>query len=91
MPLYSWESKALKNYAPGEIIVSADSTEEAREAVRGHVEEHLREERFWMFDSNDELDEECREEVSAFKALIEKDIAPAPLVILQPYFISGSE
>lgn len=93
MNLYHWNcSEALKNYSQGDIIVMAETVEQARIKARTQIEIFIKEARSWWYDLNGELYPDDHEERDRFIAKFEQDIAHEPeLVELGAIFITGSE
>lgn len=93
MNLYHWNvSEALKNYAPGDIIVMAESVEKARIKARVQIEIFLTLAREWWYSAHGQLDPDSREDHSEFLRKFEQDIAHEPdLVESGAIFITGSE
>ncbi|KAB2751783.1 hypothetical protein [Brucella anthropi] len=92
MNLYHWSrATCLKAYRTGDIIVMAESVEEARQKVRDNIDEFLKEHRSWWF-LGDNLDEYCREEYKDFMGMLEFDITLEPDIVASgAVFITGSE
>jgi hypothetical protein len=96
MKLYHWNSEVIRGVDPGDIVVMAESVEEARELVRNHFMEAEAEasRRFKEWYEAQELDHPGY--VSRTRAnrldMLEVDLAKEPKVIFtQVVFIPGSD
>lgn len=77
---FIWDSAAMKRYSHGDIIAIAADVEAAREAVRARARKAA-DDFIWSGDA---------EELAAFLAKIEEDIAREPRTDTV-FFIAGSE
>lgn len=86
--VYHWRSKALKQYGEGHLIAVASTAEHARTLIRANIEAHWRNEmRPW---DTPDTDEDDREDLTKFLALIETDLTADP-EISDTLFLAGSE
>ena len=95
MNLYRWNSEALRNYASGDVVVLAESVEQARKKVlqeyQPDVEGHSTEEVYLVMLKLTE-DEDYEEELAKYWDLIRHDLAQEPeLVESGVIFIRGSD
>lgn len=84
MKLYHWVSKALADWADGDIIVLAETATQAREIARREFLNYLRDDRFLNLDDPDD-----RERIDEAKNLLEQDLAADPFT-LRCLLITGS-
>lgn len=96
MKLYHWNSEVIRGVDPGDIVVMAESVEEARELVRNHFMEAEAEasRRFKEWYDTQELDHPgyfVRQQANKLD-MLEADLAQKPKVIFtQVVFIPGSD
>jgi hypothetical protein len=86
VPLFHWQSNALKQYSCGDIVAIGGTVDEARAAARALVPAWIAENRSWLSDS----DPEDAEELRTLRALFEADLAAEP-VICAAALINGGE
>lgn len=85
MNIYRWHSDLLKQYYQGDLIVCASSPDEAREMLRSHLNEWIKEFRPWEDD-----DLELYNLYNGIVKIFERDIASEPEVH-QQLWLFGSE
>jgi hypothetical protein len=98
MKLFHWNRcESLRNYACGDIIVVADTVEEARQRVIDKVKEGFREKYSWYFNDDGSFffaagdsDETYQEELENFTNQVKEDISIDPEV-KDVVFIQGSD
>ncbi|ESX17866.1 hypothetical protein X766_15810 [Mesorhizobium sp. LSJC255A00] len=94
MNLYHWAlAECLKEYSCGDIIVMAETLDQAKEKAQAQMDPYLRESRswWWTYDS-DKVDEWSQDDYDNFKRQFESDLAKEPDVIGNGViFIRGSE
>lgn len=90
MALYCWVSDYLKDYAPGWILVEADSVETARARARRDFETDLRNRYDYLFTGLSKHEILENEEIQAERERFEFDIAAEPEILNQAVFIRGS-
>lgn len=78
MKMYVWESTALKNYAPGYIVVKASSLEGARAFALGQFRVWVREHKDWWF-TKDGVDDDYMEDYSSLMQMFNADINQEPM------------
>ena len=85
--LFRWDSELLQAYRTGDIIVEADSVEEARMIAKEHFANTHPAPTLMIGDDDWE-----QEEYKKKKGLLEKDLSQEPMIISSRcIFISGSE
>ena len=85
MNLYRWESKMLKGWANGFIIVQAETIQVARQKVKGKAFEWLKENKFCNYDPTED-GELLNEYLDTLDEDLEKD--PETMEVM---FMMGSE
>lgn len=85
--MFTWRSEALKQYAPGKLVVLAENVEEARLKIRAQIDPWIREHREWALPEYNADDEDDYIEIVA---QFEADIAADPEEH-EVLFINGSE
>lgn len=91
MLMYRWWSEYLRNYAQGSIVVCAPDVEAARAKAREGFEAHVRERYDYLYYDGEPMDEDSVEQIDAYRATFEKDIAVEPEVMSGVLFLAGSE
>lgn len=91
MVLFSWPSRYLQNYGPGQIIVMAADVEAARAAARRRFEMHLHERYDFLFYGLSQHEILVDEDICQKRALFEADISAEPDRIEGALFVSGSD
>lgn len=95
MKIFRWSSKALAQYAQGDILAIGRHAEEARDAARAHFEKiatshYLPEMMEWIDRGDWTPDEDDLERRDIKLKLLEEDIMREPEVS-DAFFIKGSE
>jgi hypothetical protein len=95
MNLYHWAAAGcLKEYSCGDIIVMAESIDQAREKAKAHMNDFLKEHRSWWWDYaiEDKVDENYLDDYNEFKLKLLADLIAEPdLIEPAVIFIRGSE
>lgn len=93
MNLYHWgNATCLEAYSAGDIIVMAETLDEARELVRKQAEVYIRDRYSWWFDFDGSVEPDEREAYNDFKIKLEADLMVEPeLVKSQVILIRGSD
>ncbi|RUX60174.1 hypothetical protein [Mesorhizobium sp. M7A.F.Ca.CA.002.12.1.1] len=95
MNLYHWAvASCLKEYSCGDIIVMAETVDEAREKAKTKTDSYLKSHRswWWSYTAEREIHEDYVDDYNQFKRLLEEDMAHEPDVIESAViFIRGSE
>ncbi|MER9436707.1 hypothetical protein NKJ04_17590 [Mesorhizobium sp. M0618] len=94
MNLYHWAAAGcLKEYSCGDIIVMAESVDEARQKAFVHVGVWLKDHRSWWFAADGTLDAEMwQDSYDDFHLLLRVDLVAKPdLIESAVIFIRGSE
>lgn len=77
MNLYRWNSKALKRYGDGDVVVMAEAPDEARGKARGYARAYFEDKFDWLLGDDDEyfgFEAKFRE----FMAELERDLGKNP-------------
>lgn len=92
MQLFRWDSEMLRRHIPGDILVMAESEEEAREEARKQFETWLPKGYYsnYFRDDGTIWDEDAQEQVDKARAKFEADIA-GPAETGTAFFLIGSE
>lgn len=90
MNLYRWDSVLMKGYSDGDIIVMAESVDEARSKAAEGFWRYIKEDYEYLLDNL--IDDWMEEELDEKRAIFEKDIAKEPeLVTSGVLFMKGSQ
>ena len=91
MKMFHWDgATCLENYSAGDIIVMAESVEDARFKALGLVDQYLKEHRSWWFNSEGKLDPDSSDDHRQWMDKFERDISQSANE-REVIFISGSE
>lgn len=89
MNIYRWNSQALRRYAAGDVIVMAETPDQARQKARDFAWEHFKVKFDWLIEGDEE---EADERFQKFKQDLERDLAEVPFrPVFDVVFIEGSE
>ncbi|AZO48039.1 hypothetical protein [Mesorhizobium sp. M4B.F.Ca.ET.058.02.1.1] len=94
MNLYHWAAAScLKEYSAGDIIVMAETIEDARQKAYRHADIWIRDQRAWWFNFDGSIDREMwQDSYDGFYRLLKEDLAQEPdLITPGVVFIRGSE
>jgi hypothetical protein len=89
MNIYRWYSQALRRHADGEVIVMAETPDQARQKALDFAWEYFKVKFDWLIEDDEEESEERFQE---FKRDLERDLAEVPFrPVFDVVFVEGSE